>query len=98
MENAIRHGVRSKKNGLVTVSTVREMDTHVITIEDNGVGFDPDCQSTSDDGSHIGLENVKSRIEEMCGGTLVVKSKPGEGTVVTIRIPDAVENERRQQK
>ena len=98
VENAIRHGVRSRKDGLVTVSTVREPGAHLITIEDNGVGFEPGQPKTPEDGSHVGLENVKSRIEEMCGGTLIVKSKPGEGTVVTIRIPDAIENERRQQK
>ena len=98
VENAICHGVRSKKNGLVTVSTVREIDTHIIMIEDNGVGFDPDYQNTSDDGSHIGLENVKSRIEHMCDGTVILKSKPGEGTVITIRIPERQENERRRRK
>ena len=96
VENAIRHGVRSKKDGLVTVSTVRETNAHVITIEDNGAGFDPDRQNTSHEGAHIGLENVKSRIEEMCGGSLAVKSKIGEGTVITIRIPDEAGKEARQ--
>ena len=98
VENAIRHGVRSKKDGLVTVSTLREAGAHVITVEDNGAGFDPDMQKASDNGSHIGLENVRSRIEQMCGGTLTVKSRPGEGTAVTVRIPDAAEKERRQRK
>ena len=98
VENAIRHGVRGKKNGKVTVSTVFEANTHIITIEDNGVGFDPAQQKTAEDGSHIGLENVKSRVEQMRGGTVVLKSKPGEGTAVTIRIPDAPEKKRRQRQ
>lgn len=97
VENAIRHGVRGRKDGLVIVSTVREMNAHLITIKDNGEGFDPDLQKAQK-GSHIGLENVRSRVEQMCGGTMVVKSEPGEGTVITIRIPDAEENERRRRK
>ena len=96
LENAIRHGVRSRKNGLVTVSTAREAKTHIITIEDNGVGFDPDRQKTPDEETHIGLENVRSRIEQMCGGTIAVNSKPGNGTGITIRIPDEARKEERR--
>ena len=98
VENAIRHGVRSRKDGKVVVSTFREASAHLITIKDNGVGFDPNQPKAWEKGAHIGLENVKSRIEEMCCGTVVVKSKPGEGTAVTIRIPDAPEKERRQRQ
>lgn len=98
VENAIRHGVRSRKDGKVVVSTFRKASAHLITIKDNGVGFDPNQPKTLEEGAHIGLENVKSRIEEMCCGTVVVKSKPGEGTAVTIRIPDAPEKERRQRQ
>ena len=39
VENAIRHGVRIRNDGLVTVSTFREADAHRITIEDNGAGL-----------------------------------------------------------
>lgn len=95
VENAIRHGVRSCKDGLVIVSAVCEANAHLITIEDNGVGFDPKSQNVSD-GSHIGLENVKNRIEQMCGGTMTIKSKLGEGTVVTISIPNKIGKENRK--
>ena len=70
VENAIRHGVRSRKDGKVSVSTVFEEDTHIITVKDNGVGFDPD-KIDNTDGTHIGSENVKSRIEQICGGTVI---------------------------
>ena len=40
VENAIRHGVRNRKDGLVTVTTVCESGCHRITVQDNGVGFD----------------------------------------------------------
>lgn len=86
VENAIRYGVRIREEGLVRVAARREGDCHVIVISDNGIGFDPKKLDATD-GSHIGLSNVRSRVESMCGGTVTVESRIGEGTAVTIRIP-----------
>ena len=94
VENAIRHGVRGREDGCVTVSAVREGDHHRITIEDNGAGFDPEKIGSFDE-THIGLKNVKSRLEQLCGGTMQVRSSPGSGTCVTLLIPAA---EQKQQK
>ena len=87
VENAIRHGIRNRKDGLVTISTAREPDGHRITIQDNGVGFDTK-KPASAGGAHIGLRNVKDRIEKMCGGTMELQSQIGMGTSIIIRIPD----------
>ena len=88
VENAIRHGVRSRAEGLVTVSAIREGDTHRITVQDNGIGFDPKRESPSEE-SHIGIENVRNRVEQMCGGAMILQSEPGIGTCVTLLIPAA---------
>ncbi|MDO4555689.1 MAG: hypothetical protein Q4B70_11140 [Lachnospiraceae bacterium] len=37
--------------------------------------------------AHIGISNVKQRLEIMCDGDLTVVSKKGMGTVSIIRIP-----------
>ncbi len=87
VENAIRHGVRSRKDGLVTVTTVCESGCHRITVQDNGVGFDTKKQDSFAE-THIGLRNVKDRIEQMCGGTMILRSGIGTGTCVTLIIPD----------
>ncbi len=87
VENAIRHGVRSRKDGLVTVSTSRESDCHRVTVQDNGVGFDVKQLAALDD-SHIGFWNVKDRVEQMCGGKMILQSEIGKGTCVTLLIPD----------
>ena len=87
-------GVRSREDGLVTISTVREAGAHRITVRDNGVGFDPKHQQ---DESHIGLQNVKERVERMCGGTVIVESEIGVGTVVTLLIPDTSQNGMKEQ-
>ena len=90
VENAIRHGVRSCREGSVVVSTAREAGGHRITIADNGVGFDPTREADGEE-THIGIRNVKERIEQMCGGTMVLRSEIGKGTDVTLFIPDAAE-------
>ena len=86
VENAIRHGVRIREQGIVKISTRRTDEGHEITIWDNGKGFDPE-KSEEPDGTHIGITNVRERIEKMCGGSLVLESRIGEGTKVTICIP-----------
>lgn len=88
VENAIRHGVRIREQGKVEVSSRREGAFHIVEVRDNGVGFDVSALEDGGKGEHIGLSNVRERVELMCGGALQVASTPGEGTTVTLRIPD----------
>ena len=97
VENAIRHGVRCRKDGLVTVSTALESGAHRITVQDNGVGFDPKRQ-TDQEGAHIGLRNVKERVEQMCSGVMLLQSGPGTGTTVTLLIPDAAGKAKKEKR
>ena len=90
VENAIRHGVRIRQKGIVTVSVRRENDFHVIVIRDNGVGFDAASLNGMNE-KHIGIRNVRERVEKLCGGTLTIDSKENEGTTVTLRLPVAKE-------
>ena len=88
VENAIRHGVRGKKHGWVSVSTYREGDYHVISIQDNGKGFDVEQMfEATENGDHIGVRNVRDRIVDMTGGSFNIESVVGEGTSITIKIP-----------
>ena len=91
VENAIRHGVRGREKGRVTVSACREGDENLIVIQDNGTGFDASAVGAEDGGRHIGIANVRSRLEQMCGGTLDIDSRIGEGTTITMHIPIARE-------
>ncbi len=93
VENAIRHGVRGREEGIVTVRTRREGRWHELTIRDNGTGFDVGQLAVRDSG-RIGIRNVRERLESMCGGTLDIASRIGEGTEVTIRIPAGGEEAR----
>ncbi len=57
-------------------------------MQDKGIGFDPKRESPSEE-SHIGIENVRNRVEQMCGGTMILQSEIGIGTSVTLLIPAA---------
>ena len=59
---------------------------HEVVISDNGKGFEPE-ELDNATGTHIGIPNVRERVEQMCGGTLTIESKADVGTTVTIRIP-----------
>ena len=89
VENSIRHGVRGRKDGLVTVTTRRNGRFHIIKITDNGVGFNV-SEAFEKDETHIGLRNVRERIIKMCGGTVVINSSDN-GTEIIITIPDKEE-------
>ena len=93
VENAIRHGLRGKYGGIVSVITFRDKTDHVVIIRDNGWGFDTK-PAVNPKGSHIGIQNVRERIEKMCQGTMSMDSIIGEGTTVTIRIPLETEKEK----
>ena len=87
VENAVKHGTSKKRGGgKVTISTREEKENYVITVSDTGCGFDP-TKPKKDGKVHVGIENVKQRLTNMCAGTLTIQSTVGEGTVATIRIP-----------
>ena len=87
VENAVNHGISDLPNGgCVTIATEEKLDHYEIRVSDNGVGFDPSTV-TADGCSHVGISNVRSRLNIMCHGTLDIKSAPGSGTVAIIQIP-----------
>lgn len=87
VENAVKHGTSKKRGGgRVVISAVQDKENYVITVSDTGCGFDP--SKKKDDGKrHVGIENVRQRLSNMCGGTLTIESEIGVGTCATIKIP-----------
>ena len=87
VENAVRYGVMKKEYGGTVRIVSREMpDAFVVTVADDGAGFDPFVPK-ADGRTHIGISNVGERLRVMCGGRLDIASTPGEGTVATISVP-----------
>lgn len=94
VENAVKHGINRSESGCGTVwiSTEETEDSHKIVIKDNGAGFEIESLKELDE-SHIGISNVRKRLADECGGELIIKSAPDEGTECTILIPKELTNE-----
>ena len=87
VENAVKHGVGQKiGGGTVTISTSETEDEYIICVTDDGVGF-TEGEYADDGGTHIGIENIKKRLEMMINGKLKIESKKGEGTKACVLIP-----------
>lgn len=87
VENAVKHGTSKKRGGgRVIISTEDDGENYVIKVSDTGVGFDP-SKPKEDGKRHVGIENVRQRLSNMCAGSLTIESELGAGTLATIRIP-----------
>ena len=81
--NAVKHAQATQ----VTVRSFRDADTIGLNVSDDGVGFDP-AQNRLPSGrtGGFGLFNVRERLNYM-RGTCEVRSQPGQGTCVLLRLP-----------
>ncbi|WP_026509399.1 sensor histidine kinase [Butyrivibrio sp. LC3010] len=86
VENAIRHGVRIRKNGSIWITTKLEDNYHVINVRDNGKGFDLEDYEKKDE-THYGLKTIRERLESLCNGKLIIESEIDKGTTVIIKVP-----------
>ncbi|QTG79772.1 histidine kinase [Arthrobacter crystallopoietes] len=94
VENAVRHGLEAKEGtGHITITAHDAGAYAVVTIEDDGVGMDPEhlrqVLAGHTEGDHVGLRNVDSRLRQVYGDEhgLVVETAPGQGTLITMRVP-----------
>ncbi len=80
LSNAARHG----RPEHVEVELRAHRQELVLSVRDDGVGFDPAATTPRED--CYGLEGMAERARS-AGGTLTVVSSPGQGTTVTTRLP-----------
>lgn len=101
VENAIIHGLSSKEEGGHILIRIKEKRNRIcIAVADNGIGIDRDTlrrvkqdlkeEETGRCGqTGIGLFNIFKRIHAMyADGKMLIYSKAGVGTVISIFIPD----------
>jgi sensor histidine kinase YesM len=87
VENAVKHGVGQKiGGGTVTINTTETEDEYIICVTDDGVGF-IEGEYSDDGGTHVGIENIKKRLDMMINARLEIESKIGKGTKACIFIP-----------
>jgi two-component system LytT family sensor kinase len=95
VENAVRHGLESR-NGVGRIAIIAEDGGAEcrISVEDDGLGMDPDrlrrilAGEVAPSGG-VGLANVDERLRQVYGDEygLVVETGVGAGTKVNIRLP-----------
>ena len=95
VENAVRHGLAGTGGGSVEIVARDEGSDCVITVEDDGVGMDPETlrsrswrragrHARANESAHVGLTNVDHRLRAAFGNDygLVVETAVGAGTKV----------------
>ncbi|MGW4371650.1 sensor histidine kinase [Nocardia takedensis] len=101
VENAVRHGLAGTRRGVVTIVADDAGTDCVISVEDDGVGMDPELLRSGAldavaadsagpaESAHVGLANVDDRLRAAFGNDygLVVETAPGAGTKVSLRVP-----------
>ncbi len=85
MQEALQNALKYSGARAVDVSLRGAGPMLVLTIADNGVGFDVE----SSWGKGLGLISISERVEGI-GGTLDIRSTPAAGTSFTIRVPLAL--------
>lgn len=93
IENSLSHGFNKKMTepGIITLRAVKEIDTIVFEVSDNGVGMDENriTEVFKDNSDSFALKNTDTRIKLLCGNEygLRISSIPGEGTITKIILP-----------
>lgn len=98
LSNAIKFSDRTKKVSVILIETdLREDNTFVLSITDNGVGIDKEYQerifdmfyrgNERSDGNGLGLYIVRQAVEKL-GGTLKFASQLGKGSSFMVTLPN----------
>jgi two-component system nitrate/nitrite sensor histidine kinase NarX len=84
VQEALTNVRKHAQASIVVVRLAREGDATVVTIEDDGVGFDAGGLARSFGGG-FGMTTMRERVEQV-GGTLDVHTAAGVGTRVVVRL------------
>jgi hypothetical protein len=88
VENAIKHGLEPKiGGGHISVTATRDVGLLTLTVIDTGLG--PDAAATGSSGTHIGLENVRERLQALHGARASFSLTPNapEGMIAQLILP-----------
>jgi two-component system LytT family sensor kinase len=93
VENAVRHGLENKEGvGHVTISAQDGDVECILSVEDDGMGMDPEILRDQLAGRRdhgVGLVNVDERLRQVFGADhgITVETALGAGTKIIVRIP-----------
>jgi signal transduction histidine kinase len=84
VQEALHNCARHAQAGEASVAVLRDREGLSVSVQDNGVGFDPSQEKG------IGLLGMEERVTRL-GGRVKLDSDPGHGTILSIRLPFAKE-------
>lgn len=84
-KEALRNVISHSKATSVELLVALEGDQLVLTVKDDGIGFDMDALTAAPAGGHVGLQLLRDLVHA-AGGTLEVSSSPGAGTRVRMEV------------
>jgi signal transduction histidine kinase len=82
LNNVVRHAQASR----VTLHIERREECAMLTVRDDGAGFDPGAAVGNATHQGLGLRGVRERVAAL-GGVLRIHSAPGRGTEVCVVVP-----------
>jgi len=82
LNNIVKHAKASS----IDVTIDQNTERIVITVADNGHGFDPKAITTKNGQKGLGLNNMRDRIQ-LIKGQLLADSSPGKGTRIRLELP-----------
>jgi signal transduction histidine kinase len=85
-QEALANAVRHAGAATVDVRLSDHDDVIELDVADDGIGFDPDAKALR--GRHLGLTSMAERAA-LLDAELDVRSQPGSGTTVSLRVPAA---------
>jgi len=83
---AIRNVVEHADATRVRVAVRLHGDVVRLTVEDDGVGFDPDVRAGARTGGHVGLTLLEEHAAH-ADARVAIESMPGRGTTFTLEVP-----------
>ncbi|MDE6618123.1 MAG: histidine kinase [Clostridiales bacterium] len=83
VENAVKYAdTQSVKDGYIKLSSEKTENGVIVTIADNGKGFD-----TTQPHNGVGMDNCRERLKRLVDAEVKIESQPNKGTTVTVTIP-----------
>ncbi len=85
VQESLNNVVKHARADYVQVVLMFRSEQVLVQVIDDGQGFEADMPSMSN-GRHLGLVSMRERAAEI-GGTMELRSAPGQGTEVIVRVP-----------
>jgi signal transduction histidine kinase len=89
VQEALTNVAKHAKARKVSVSLGADDDRVDMQVQDDGVGFDAEQASGMLGSGHFGLAGMRERVE-LAAGTYHLRSTPGSGTLIHVRVPRRV--------